>query len=170
MFIRPIAVILRPITRVSSGHQPSIFLLLSADDLITQVVPDVQCGIMEQHPKITLTHGKEIELSRQVLQDLPQQGSNGQWVVQPGIELIKELCNSTINRIKTSTVVVRTDAQKRVGGYRSGLPHAGDLEMWLRLASLGDVAETELIQGIKRMHGTNMSVIQFGTTIAISGS
>ncbi len=142
------------------------FLLLSADDLITPGCLRRAVSIMEQHPSISMTHGGEINLfPDQGAPVLPQQSFDGQWIVRPGIELINELCNSTINRIRTSTVVVRTETQKAVGGYRSELPHSGDMEMWLRLATVGDVAETALIQGIRRIHATNMSKLQYGRAI-----
>ena len=143
------------------------FLLLSADDLITPGCLKRAVSIMEQHPSISMTHGNEINLlPNRGVPDLAQQGSDEQWIVQPGMELIKELCNSTTNRIGVSTVVVRTEAQKAVGGYRRELPHTGDLEMWLRLASLGKVAETTLIQGIRRIHGANLSMTEFNHSMA----
>ena len=143
------------------------FLLLSADDLIVPGCLERAVSIMEENSRVTMTHGKEMNLyGDQRAPKLSAKDFDRHWAVRPGIELIRELCKTTKNRIGTSTVVVRTEAQKAVGGYRRELPHAGDLEMWLRLASLGDVAETALIQGIKRVHGTNMSVAQFGTTIA----
>ena len=143
------------------------FLLLSADDLIAPGCLKRAVSIMEQHPSISMTHGNEINLlPDEEIPDLAQQGCDGQWIVQSGLELIKELCHSAINRIRTSTVIVRTDAQKAVGGYRRQLPHAGDLEMWLRLASVGEVGETPLIQGIRRLHGANMSMTEFAHPIA----
>jgi glycosyltransferase involved in cell wall biosynthesis len=143
------------------------FLLLSADDLITPGCLKRAVSIMEQHASISMTHGDEIDLlPNREAPDLAQQGCDGQWIVQPGLELIKGLCHSATNSIRTSTVVVRTAAQKAVGGYRQGLPHAGDLEMWLRLASIGKVAKTPLIQGIRRVHRANMSMTEFGHPIA----
>ena len=34
---------------------------------------------------------------------------------------------------------MRTSLQKRVGGYDARLPHAADLELWMRLAANADV-------------------------------
>jgi hypothetical protein len=59
--------------------------------------------------------------------------------------------------VAAGTVVVRTALQKRAGYFRSELPYTDDLEMLLRLALLGDVAETPDIQGLRRLHGANMS-------------
>lgn len=43
------------------------------------------------------------------------------------------------------------------GGYLRHLNHAIDLNMWLRLALLGDVAETTAIQAIRRLHGNQLT-------------
>jgi glycosyltransferase involved in cell wall biosynthesis len=142
-------------------------LLLSADDLIAPGCLKRAVSIMEERPSITMTFGHESKLfSNQQTPTLLQQDSDARWTIRPGIDFITEFCESTVNRIGTSTAVVRTEAQRSVGGYRSELPFSGDLEMWLRLATGGDVAETELIQGIRRMHGTNMTVAQFGSALA----
>jgi hypothetical protein len=54
-------------------------------------------------------------------------------------------------------LLVRTSAQKQAGHYRQQLPCTDDFEMTLRLACLGDVACTPAVQGIKRMHGSNLT-------------
>jgi GT2 family glycosyltransferase len=67
------------------------------------------------------------------------------------------LLNRFINRPHMCSVVTPTAVQKRVGGYRPELPHAGDLEMWLRLAAHGPVVRIHAFQVAARMHGRNMS-------------
>ena len=42
--------------------------------------------------------------------------------------------------------------QKKAGYYSPDLAHTDDLEVWLRLARLGNVARTETVQGIRRVH------------------
>ena len=44
------------------------------------------------------------------------------------------------NIVPTPTAIVRTAMQKQVDGYRFELPHSGDMEMWLRLASKASLA------------------------------
>jgi hypothetical protein len=51
---------------------------------------------------------------------------------------------------------VRTEVQKRVGSYHFELPHAGDVEMWLRLAAHGSVGYIKTPQAVRRRHQTNM--------------
>jgi hypothetical protein len=61
----------------------------------------------------------------------------------------------------TPTVVVRTSVQEQVGGYRKELPHAGDMEMWLRFAAVSSVGFINAYQACHRMHCQNMSEIHF---------
>jgi glycosyltransferase involved in cell wall biosynthesis len=60
-------------------------------------------------------------------------------------------------RVNTATAIVRTLAQKEVGGYRKELPHAGDMEMWLRFAVNGPVGYIGAYQAGVRKHPENMS-------------
>jgi glycosyltransferase involved in cell wall biosynthesis len=62
------------------------------------------------------------------------------------------------NCVPQSAAIVRTDVQKRLGGYRSELPHAGDLEMWLRFTLYSKVIELKCPQCIYRRHQSNMSL------------
>ena len=62
------------------------------------------------------------------------------------------------NLYPSATVVVRTSVQKRLGGYLPELPHAGDLEMWVRFALYSKVAQVKTMQAVYRRHGSNMSL------------
>jgi hypothetical protein len=72
-----------------------------------------------------------------------------------GIRFI-ELAGSR-NIVPTPTAVVRTTLQKRVGGYCLTIPHAGDMEMWLRLAANASVGILDAVQAVYRHHASNMS-------------
>jgi hypothetical protein len=54
-------------------------------------------------------------------------------------------------------MVVRTSVQKQAKHYKAHLTYTEDVEMMLRLTCFGDVAETSAIQGIRRLHGLNLS-------------
>ena len=54
-------------------------------------------------------------------------------------------------------MIVRTAAQKAIGGYSASLPHSADLEMWMRFAAHGAVARIDAFQAIYRLHSSNMS-------------
>jgi hypothetical protein len=62
------------------------------------------------------------------------------------------------NHVSTATAIVRTSVQKQLGGYRGELPHAGDLEMWLRFALYSKVAYIPEPQAAYRRHDGNMSL------------
>jgi hypothetical protein len=54
--------------------------------------------------------------------------------------------------VANPTVVRRTAIQKSIGYYHPDLTYADDMNMWLRLATHGNVAETSAVQGIRRVH------------------
>lgn len=62
------------------------------------------------------------------------------------------------NKVPASGTVSRTKIQKHVGGYLPTLPHAGDYEMWLRLAAQGCVGYIPRFQVAVRRHSANMSM------------
>jgi glycosyltransferase involved in cell wall biosynthesis len=75
-----------------------------------------------------------------------------------GEEFLKSCCELCINPVPTPTAIVRTAWQQRLGGYRSDLPHTGDLEMWMRFALNGSVGVVRSVQGEYRWHGANMGL------------
>lgn len=134
------------------------FLLLSADDLLAPGSLLRAISIMEQHRDISFVHGGEIVIyAGQPLPEISMDAQKPQWRISTGREFIEQLCLSTTNHVSTCTAVVRTSAQKSAGHYCPELPHSGDMDMWLRLAMLGQVGTTTAAQGIRREHGSNMS-------------
>jgi hypothetical protein len=61
------------------------------------------------------------------------------------------------NLIATCSAVVRSGLQKQIGGYKESLPHAGDMEMWLRFAGHASIGFIKKNQGVYRQHKFNMS-------------
>jgi glycosyltransferase involved in cell wall biosynthesis len=132
-------------------------LLLSADDLLTPRALARASGVMDAHPEVVLTYGQEIKT---------QTPSPDQFVLPPevhakvltGSEFVEACCRECDNIVPTPTALVRTSVQHRIGGYRKELPHAGDLEMWLRFGAHGSVAILDSQQAYYRLHPHNMSV------------
>jgi len=132
-------------------------LLLSADDMLASGALERAVTIMDERPEIVFTHGSAVDLYPD--RPVPQPGSSAaDWQIESGGDFIARMCRDAVNFVATPSVIVRTKAQKTVGGYRPALPHSGDMEMWLRLATQGAVACTPAIQAIKRVHGGNMSL------------
>jgi hypothetical protein len=65
------------------------------------------------------------------------------------------------NLVATCSAVVRTELQKRLGGYHRELPHTGDMEMWLSFAAHGSVGFVSAYQGVYRQHRANMSTAYY---------
>lgn len=130
-------------------------LLLSADDLLAPGSLQRAIDVLDTHPDVALVYGDVVEFS-----DVPpvlDQQRPADLKVWAGPDFIFRCCSETWNPICTPTAVVRSSAQKAVGGYRTTLPHSGDREMWLRLATQGNVAELAgPVQAFYRQHDTNM--------------
>jgi glycosyltransferase involved in cell wall biosynthesis len=128
------------------------FALLCADDLLVPGSLSRAISVMEKHPDVHLTYGKAHSLARdrnkRAASDMP-------YRVMAGRQVLERLCREARCFIRLESVLVRTAVQKRVGYYRSVLPHTDDYEMWMRFACLGSVAEIEAVQGLRRNHPQN---------------
>lgn len=135
-------------------------LLLSADDYLLPGALGRSANLMDLHPEVGFTFGKAITLSiRKGTWDAKEFIDNGdqvKWRILDGLQFIKLSGSRCI--VKTPTAVVRTQLQKRLGGYRPELPHTGDMEMWLRLAAHASVGVIEAYQAVYREHDRNMSL------------
>lgn len=150
--------------------QSDYMLLLSADDMVAPAAMDRAIAVMEAHPNVGFVCGRHMDFREVDGRMMPLRSTRGRYLpveppanpdsaeftVVPGHEFIRTNCWSVNCAIATATAVVRGPLQKRVGGYRPFLPHAGDYEMWLRLAAYGDVGMLQSVQGYSRIHQKNM--------------
>ena len=142
------------------------FLILDADDLLAPGALGRAIAIMESRPEISFTCGVELRLldGRPIPSPLPG-GNEPKWNVVPGQEFIERLCRTPVNIVGANTTIRRTAAQKVIGYYNDSLPYTDDLEMWLRLATVGSVASTSSIQAIRRLHPLRMSAAYDGVDL-----
>jgi len=133
-------------------------LLLSADDYLLPGALGRAADLMTAYPNIGLTFGNVIELDALGKETLKRSVIGDTRILQ-GREFIE--LSGAENMVATCTAVVRTDLQKRVGGYRKELPHAGDMEMWLRFAAHASVGFIADYQGVYRQHRANMSTAHY---------
>ncbi|SOD70306.1 glycosyl transferase family 2 [Jatrophihabitans sp. GAS493] len=131
-------------------------VLLSADDLLTPGALGRAVALMEAEPSVGFVYGYALTHRDGPLPPARQDVQS--WTVFGGEEWIDWRCRSASNSIVCPEVVMRTDIQHAIGGYRTDLPHTGDFEMWLRAAAVADVG---LLGGVDqayyRLHGENMS-------------
>lgn len=138
-------------------------LLLSADDYLLPGALSCAANLMDAHPEVGLIFGNFIVLSDDGTETpvnyLVEATKNSGPRVLKGLEFIELSGANCI--VSTCTAVVRTAVQKRLGGYRPELPHAGDMEMWLRFAAHASVGFVAAYQGVHRRHCANMSSAYF---------
>jgi hypothetical protein len=131
-------------------------ILLSADDALAPGALARAAHIMDLHPEVGMTCGMG-----QIIRDNDNcfalsEASATEYCVVTGSDFLRR-CFAVGNAVCTPTVVVRTELQQRLGGYRAELPHSGDMEMWMRFAVHGSVGISRSVQAYYRWHGKNMS-------------
>lgn len=143
------------------------FMILDADDLLAEGALTRAVAVMDSDPGIAFCHGVELReafaAGTKPMVEAPS-GEAG-WSIEDGDAFIHRLCLKPINPVGTSSVVMRTTAQKKAGYYNPALEHADDVEMWLRLARQGKVAETKAVQAMRRVHPHQMSSYGGGTVL-----
>jgi glycosyltransferase involved in cell wall biosynthesis len=134
-------------------------MLLSADDMLTPGALARAARVMDAHPDVGFVHGRfvPIDMEQPARQPDTTAGTCA-YRVTPGMTWIAQACRVCKNDIASPEVVVRTALQHELGGYRRELPHTGDFEMWLRLASRADVGILDADQAYYRRHASNMSL------------
>jgi glycosyltransferase involved in cell wall biosynthesis len=136
-------------------------LLLSSDDMLAPGALARAIALMEADQSIGFVYGTSVRFTEEAnIEAAAVERMTRTDVAAPtievGITFIRRFCATPVNPIEAATAVVRTSLQKRVGGYRPELPHAGDMEMWLRLAAHAKVGFVPTVQAFTRIHAKNM--------------
>ncbi len=134
-------------------------LLLSADDVLIEGSLKRAADFMDCHPEVSLTYGKEIRFqSGEPMPEVPLNTSPENWEVITSQQFLERACELVSNFVPTPTAIVRTEMQKKLGGYRTEIPHACDMEMWLRFGAHASVGVVNDYQAYYRKHADNMSL------------
>jgi glycosyltransferase involved in cell wall biosynthesis len=133
------------------------FLLISADDWLLPGALRRAVAALRANDAV-LCGGRAAVAERNKPQPDPSRLPQSDRVdVLSGQAFIENCCSqSAMSPIWTPTAVVRTAVQQALGGYNANLPHAGDLEMWLRFATRGPVVMLDAYQAVYRKHASNM--------------
>jgi glycosyltransferase involved in cell wall biosynthesis len=137
--------------------QGEYVVLLSADD---QLVPGAlrrACSVMGANPNVGMVYGRPL-IARE---GRPLPAPSGRWRatdVWSGAQWIRWRCRSAQSCISSPEVVVRNAVQRAVGGYDPGCFHSSDVNMWLRVAAVSDIAYVRgTPQAIYRVHASSMA-------------
>lgn len=136
---------------------------LSADDLLPPDSLARSVALLEAHPSVGFSYGYAAHFVGRP--PAPRTSVRG-WATWRGEDWVAERCRAGYNVIQTTEVVMRTEVVRAVGAYRLDLPHTGDLELWMRMATIADVGFViGPDQAWYRLHDTNMhsSVFRGGT-------
>jgi Glycosyl transferase family 2 len=146
-------------------------VLLSADDLLVPGSLRRAAEVMAKHPNVGMVYGKTL----QAVEGRPSPEPPGRWTpagrwrpakVWRGTEWVRLRCRSTYNCISSPEVVVRSSVQRAVGGYDPNCHHSSDLNMWLRIAAVADIAYIRGVpQAVYRVHSDSMLRSQASATM-----
>ncbi|SIO61550.1 Glycosyl transferase family 2 [Singulisphaera sp. GP187] len=142
-------------------------VLLSADDLLAPGALARAAKPMDHDPKVGMIYGRGVAFhSDQPIPEWHASAESSGLEIVPGSEFLEKCCTAADNPVCTPTAVVRTRLQKELGGYRQELPHAGDMEMWMRFAAHSPIGILSSLQAFYRLHSANMSSYWFNTILA----
>ena len=139
-------------------------VLLSADDFLTPGCLARAVGVMERNPAVGLVYGRpqffEPDGEQAAGPGPSPRPESARWrgtKVWPGKRWIELRCRTAHNCIASPEAVVRTSVQRQVGGYDPACYHTSDLNMWLRIAAVADVAHVRgATQAMYRIHADSM--------------
>lgn len=136
-------------------------VLLSADDLLAPGSLRRATSVMDADSSVGMVYGHApyFERNADIRTSRDRAGRIDVW---DGREWIARRCRSAVNVISSPEVVCRTAVQHTIGGYEPSLPHVGDLEMWLRVASVSNIAYVRGVpQAYYRVHPASMQRTSF---------
>jgi hypothetical protein len=136
-------------------------VLLSADDRLAPGALRRATDVMEANPRVGMVYGHAPYFEHDADLGVPR-STRRSPITWSGRHWVDQRCRRGVNVISSPEVVCRTSVQHHVGGYAPTLPHVGDLEMWLRMAAVSDIAYVRSApQAFYRVHGASMQRTTF---------
>jgi GT2 family glycosyltransferase len=123
---------------------------LDADDVSIPGRLEAQVGFMKENPNVVLLGG-QAEL-------IDEEGATFGIASYPTADAELRTALRTINPFVHSSIVMRRSAFDSAGGYRANLAHSEDLDLWLRLAELGTLANLPKPIVRYRVHSAQQSL------------
>ena len=143
-------------------------VLISADDMLTPGSLGRAVALMQAEPTVGMVYGHPLTFDEDELPEPRTEATS--WSVWRGRDWIEAMCRTGRNNIVSPEVVLRTELQHRIGGYRNDLPHSGDMEMWMRAGALADVGRVNgADQAYYRVHRESMMRTRFDSALADLG-
>jgi glycosyltransferase involved in cell wall biosynthesis len=140
-------------------------VLLSADDRLTPGALTRAVALLDANPQVGFCYGRPIHFTHPGPPPPARTQVRGH-TVWPGQWWLERRFREGHGCVTSPEVVVRTDLQRKLGGYDPRLPHSGDIEMWMRFAAHADVGYVRgADQAYYRLHDNNMSTPHFAAQV-----
>jgi glycosyltransferase involved in cell wall biosynthesis len=131
-------------------------VLMSADDRLTPGALRRARDLLDAHPRVGFVYGRALWVTHGTPPPTARTRVRG-WSVWPGQWWLERLFREGENPITSPEVVMRTSLLRRVGGFDARLPHAADMELWMRMAANAGVGFIRGVdQAYYRVHQENM--------------
>lgn len=133
------------------------FAIVCADDMLSPGALARAIEALDDNPGAHMAYGRtaffrdDAEIASSICSD-----ADGMQLHR-GIDFIARICATGRSPVPGPLAVTRTHIQHQAGHYRPALRHTDDVEMWMRLAVLGDIVELDAVQNFTRIHGANQS-------------
>ena len=114
-------------------------VVISADDRLAPGGLERAAKVMEANPAIGMTYGRAVHFEFDDALPEPDRRWRGRRS-GTGEDWISKRCQMGHNCIASPEAVVRTSTQREVGHYDTASHHASELNMWLRIAAVSDIA------------------------------
>lgn len=132
---------------------------LDADDLLTPGSLERSVALLEMYPRTSFAYGRPWHFAGEP-PNVPAPHRTA-WRLWSGRAWLGRRFRTGVNCITSPEVVMRHSAVRAVGGQRVDLEQTHDMEMWMRLATAGDVGYISgPIQALHREHGRSRSATQ----------
>ena len=135
-------------------------VLLSADDALTPGSLARSTRLLDANPDIGLVYGMALMLHDHRPQLIVEDINEAPSKILAGHKFLQLIC-AYGNFVPTSTAIMRTSVQHRIGGYDPQIKHTSDLDMWMRTAATGSIGFVDAVQGFYRWHDANMSAAYY---------
>ncbi len=132
---------------------------LDADDLLTAGALERATALLEVYPGLAFAYGRPLHFRG----DPPPvtAPTRTSWNLWSGRAWLERRFATGVNCITSPEVVMRRTAVDEVGGQRPELAQTHDMEMWMRLATVGDVGiMSGAVQALHREHDNSRSAVQ----------
>jgi glycosyltransferase involved in cell wall biosynthesis len=132
-------------------------VVISADDRLAPGALARAVGVMEENPNVGMTYGSALRFADEETAGEGLRTRHQGTKVWAGRSWIKVRCREGHNCIASPEAMVRVAVQRRVGEYDLDSHHASELNMWLRIAAVADIAYVKgAHQALYRVHQTSM--------------